>query len=97
MLTKTLIGAARKFASLWRREKKLVEARRDLDTILKPMMLRAEITSVPVGHEAVILISTTAKRITKDAVVRFFGEDVAEKFWAQVPASQSEYLTVQRA
>lgn len=88
---------ARRFAGLWKREHDLEAARKGVGQPLLSLMLETKNTVVQIGKDAVYLVSTLQKRVSKDDVVRFFGTDAAEKFWETIAPSPCTYLTVKPA
>lgn len=88
---------ARRFAGLWKREHDLEAARKGVAQPLLKLMLETRNTVVQIGKDAVYLVSTVQKRVSKEDVSRFFGADAAEKFWETIAPSSCTYLTVKPA
>lgn len=85
---------ARRFARLWKREKKIEEERRKIASGLIPSMRRSGLEFVRVApRELLFLASTRRKRVAKKDLMSFFGRK-GELFWENVPDDISEYLTV---
>jgi hypothetical protein len=82
------------FKRLWRREKSADKAKKKVGTLLKAAMLAAGVTLVPAGRAFVTFDGGASKQPTKADITAFFGAEQAEKFWKQLAARTSMYLTV---
>lgn len=85
---------ARKFARLWKRERAVKEARRELGSKLMALIKASGKTGIQLGREIVQLVVDTQKRPAKKDVQTYFGKVAAEDFWGGLKAAVSEYLTV---
>jgi hypothetical protein len=90
-----LVAGAKQWAALWRREKLLVKSRKELGERLMSTMKAEGVTEVSVGHGLhVAYIQSKSKRVSKGALLFFFGIEDVERFWATLPDELSEYLSL---
>lgn len=82
------------FANLWKKGRAIEEQRKAIAAVLLPKIKALGKEGFRVGQELVQLISNDQKRPCKQDIEKFFGQDLAGKFWKKLKPKKSEYLTV---